>query len=518
VKRLLAVLLFVSSLAAAQRTADDWYASGVTAFNRGQFINAEAAFERAVALNPTAANWRWLGEARVRLKDYDGATTAFSVAIAKYRASGDVITANALQNRTNPYRQELEVYLLGQPVTPEKTLARLEPASGLLLGAYVNETGITSSDEVRLTRQLGSGLAVYFRYHKLIRAQDATLERQVFPTRLASAARKAGAALHLALEPNMPLAQVSEAVLSGFAQQARDSAVPVFVRFASEFNDPQNPWGANPELYKEKFRLAANVIRRIAPNAAMVWMPMASRYEVIERYYPGKAFVDWAGLSLYSPPYANGKLTQSNLRVSPLDAIAPFYARFAPHHPIQISEYASSHETTLTPDVDHSRFAATKLRLLYWGAMLRFPRLKSINWLDVDMIRSRFVTPSRAASRRNNYSLFTSPAKLEAFRELLTDPYFLRDPRLGSATRPVQLSSLPANRADLEIGAWVKAFEPFIDRVEYRLDGQFLGSSDRLPYRQRLPELSRGTKRLEVRAFNDAGKVVLSRVQNVTVR
>jgi hypothetical protein len=294
--------------------------------------------------------------------------------------------------------------------------------------------------------------------------------------------------------------------------------VPVFVRFASEFNDPSNAWSRDARLYVEKFRLASTVIRRVAPNAAMVWMPMASRYEVLDRYYPGADFVDWAGLSLYSVPYSNGDLRQNNLRVSPLDAIAPFYAKYAARHPIQISEYASSHESSLTPDADYSSFAVTKMRMLYWGAMLRFPRLKNINWLDVDMIRSRFIPPSRAAERRNNYSLVTHPGKLEVFKALLREPYFLRDPRLIAVRRPVRLSSVPANRDDLEIGAWVKTFEAFIARVEYRLDGRVFASSTTLPYRVRLPRLNPGSLVLEVRALDARGKVCLTRSQRVVVR
>jgi Glycosyl hydrolase family 26 len=320
------------------------------------------------------------------------------------------------------------------------------------------------------------------------------------------------------LEPSMPLAEVTESVVNAFARGVRDAGVPVFVRFASEFNDPANQWSRDPALYVQKFRLMADALHRIAPKAAAVWMPMASRLEVIDRYYPGAAYVDWAGLSVYSTPFSNGDAAQSNLRVSPLDAIAEFYNKYAPVHPIQISEYASSSETGLKPGMDFSGFAAQKMRMLYWGAMLRFPRLKNINWLDVDMLRSRFVVPSDSAERRNNYALFSNSAKLETFKSLLFEPYFLRDIEASSSATPSPLTALPANTRNLEIAAWVKTYDPTIARVVYSVSKRAFASSDTLPYRVTLPPLPAGTRTLTLTAYDASGQVLLTRSQRLTVR
>jgi tetratricopeptide (TPR) repeat protein len=512
------LLLGVAALA-QPRNPDQWYAAGQAAMQRGQYAAAEQAFSRAVQGNPSAANWRWLGEARVRLADYDGATQAFGTAILKYRALGDQLTANALENRTAPYRQAGEVYLLGaRPEAPE-TLARLEPNAGLLMGAYVAENGITRDNRIAMRDQLGTGLAVYFRYHNLIRPQDATTERPFFPTRLALAAQRDGAALHLALEPASGLARVTPEVVEAFARAVRDARIPVFVRFASEFNDPANPWGRDPRLFIEKFRLVADTLHRVARNAATVWMPMGSRFEVLDRYYPGARYVDWAGISLYSTPFANGDRNASNARVSPLDAVERFYMKYSARHPIQISEYAASHETLATPGADYTRFATQKMAMLYWGAMLKFPRLKNINWLDVDMIRSKYLPPARALERRNNYALLGNPAKLEVFKTVLSDPYFLRDPASTALSAPVPLPKLlPAGESSLEIAAWVKTFDPDVARVRYALNGATFASSNALPYRARLPALKRGTHTLTLTAFNSSGKLLLTRTMKLEVR
>jgi tetratricopeptide (TPR) repeat protein len=152
------------------RNADQWYAAGQDFLQARNFREAEQAFQNAVRLNPSAANWRWLGEARVKLEDYDGASTAFSKAIALYRSiKGQEITANALENQTNQYRQEGEFFLLDQAEPLKVKPAKLEPAAGMLLGSYVDETGINKRDgRINTMERVGIGFAVYFRYFNLI--------------------------------------------------------------------------------------------------------------------------------------------------------------------------------------------------------------------------------------------------------------------------------------------------------------------------------------------------------------
>ena len=516
---MMAIGLLCSLGLAQPRNADQWYAAGRRALQNRQYAAAEQAFEEAVKRNPTAANWRWLGEARVGLESYDGATTAFGSAILKYRASGDTLTANALENRVAPYRQQGDFYRLNQPILRPRSLARLEPTAGLMLGSYVDERGIDAGGNLVIPDRLGAGLAVYFRYHKLIDPAQVTQNQTVFPSRLAAAVQRVGGALHIALEPSMPLEQVTERIVTPFALAVRDSRIPVFVRFASEFNDPSQPWSKNPPLYKEKFRLVASLLHRIAPNAATVWMPMASRFEVLDSYYPGAEFVDWAGVSLYSTPFSNGDRNQSNSRVSPLDILEKFYAKYADRHPIQVSEYAASNETLLTPNIDYSAFATQKMRMLYWGAFLRLPRLKNINWLDVDMIRTRYLPPGRAAERRNNYALYDNPAKFEVFRSLLSEPYFVRDSLIEASAAPSPMPAvLKARPAGFEIAAWVKTYDPNVARVRYSLDGLDFAVASVLPYRAKLPALRVGQRLLTLRAFNASGKLLLTRSIRLEIR
>ena len=495
------------------RNANQWYVAGQAFFQLKDFKAAEEAFTNAVRLNPTAANWRWLGETRVKLEDYDGASLAFGKAIALYRKiRGQEITANALENLTNQYRQEGEFYLLDKAEPLNLKLAKLEPVSGMLLGTYVDETGINRDGRINTMERVGTGFAVYFRYFDLIEPRSATFEKPFFPFRFAAAVKRTGAAMHLALEPKMPLARVSQNLVTAFAKEAARSGIPIYLRFAAEFNDPANEWSRNPKLYVQKFRMVHDIMAKIAPNVAMVWMPMASRLEVIDQYFPGDAYVDWVGLSLYSLPFVNGNTRDSGERLNPLDAIKNFYAKYAQRHPMQISEYASSHRSLAAPKFGFSLFAQTKLRMLFWGAYLKFPRLKNINWLDLDMIDGSFVG-SRQVERRNDYRLFV-PGKREAYRELFFEPYFLARYDLENPVkRPIPIPEVLKYYSILRLGAWVKTYAPYIAKVDFLLDGKPISSSDRLPYSFELNtnSIKPGKHTLELRAFDVRGKRLMVR-------
>ncbi len=497
------------------RNADQWYTAGQAFYKLADYKQAEQAFLNAVKLNPTAVNWRWLGESRVKLENYDGASLAFGKAINLYRKiKGQEITANALEAMTNQYRQEGEFYWLDSAKPDNAKLAKLEPDSGMLLGSYVDETGINRQDgRINTMERVGTGFAVYFRYFNLIEPQNATDQKPFFPTRFAAAVKRTGAAMHLALEPKIPLARVTEKLVTAFAREAAKSGVPTYLRFAAEFNDPANEWSRNPKLYIEKFRLVHDIMARIAPNVAMVWMPMASRFEVIDQYFPGNTYVDWVGLSLYSLPFVNGNMNDSGERINPLDVIKNFYAKYTVRHPMQISEYGSSHRTLAAANQDFSLFAQTKLRMLFWGAYLKMPKLKNINWLDIDMIDGKYVASNRQIERRNDYRLFV-PGKREAYRELFFEPYFL--PRFdleNLVKRPLPMPEVLKFYGILRLGAWVKTYAPYIAKVDYFLDGKRISSSDRLPYAFELNTntIKTGQHILELRAFDARGKQLIAR-------
>ena len=512
---------WLPGLAAAPHTADGWYAAGQGAMKAGQYRQAAVDFAQAAALNPSAANWRWLGEAHEKSGDTTAAAAAFDRAIALYRKRGDVMTANALDHRVAPLRQTAELRLLGAPPPPDRTcnppLARLEPAGGLLMGTYVNEANLNrpADGAPRLSFPAAGDLdfAVYFRYFRLLPAGQG----EVFPTRFIQAVKAAGGAAHLAVEPRLPLAQVTEAYILPFAQAARASGVPIYLRFAGEMNDPSNAWSRDPAAYRAAFTRVARVMHRLAPNVAMVWMPMASRLESIGAYYPGAESVDWAGLSLYSVPFENGRLERPNDALHPTDLIEGFYRQYACLHPIQLSEYAASHRSQAAPGRDFTPFALQQMRETYWGAMLHFPRLKNINWLDLDMTTATGITKS--TQRLNDYRLYAVPAKLSVLETVMGEPYFR-----ASVTRPVLplgSQAWPASvepAADLRGAVWLKT-AALVQGLRLTLDGRPVATESTLPYRFTLPRssLGSGVHVLQLGVTLENGNPI-TRTQTFTVR
>jgi tetratricopeptide (TPR) repeat protein len=499
-------------LAAAQpggspRNADQWYAQGRAQFQAGNFKAAAQSFAQAVKLNPTASNWRNLADSQVALGQYDEATQAYDQAIAKYKAFGDkgnLQNAAALTAIANPYRQEAELYWL-DGAAPNQKLAKHEPNNGLLLGVYVDEKGIQQDGTLRIPLRAHMDFAVYFRYFKL-RIPGNLGSNDLFPQRLAAAATRTDSAIHVSLEPAVALSAISEAMLMPFAQAANTAKLPIFLRFASEMNDKKNAWSQDARLYREKFCLVHKVMARIAPNVAMVWMPMPSSLEAMEPYYPGKNCVDWAGLSLYSTPFLNGDTNRPGLRLSPIDVIKPFYQRYAGDHPIQISEYAASSRSLADGDQDFIAFAVAKMQMLYWGAYFKYPRLKNINWLDIDMISGQFVQ-SGAVERKNDYRLFDIPEKINVMRELGKEPYFItKFTAPPPSLRPQPFPTTVAATGTIRAGFWLKTFEPYPSKIVVTL------------FEIEAQRLSKGQHVLKWQVFGSNAAVVLTKELKFTVK
>lgn len=463
-----------------------------------KLTEAQQAHWNALQATPSAAGWRALADDLAAAGQPDAAAGAYAQAVQIYQSKGDAMTAAALENLAQPFQQQAQPYLLGRSAPPEQPLARLEPPAGLLLGISTIH-GYPHRDP----------FPVHFIYWHYTQPQPD------FPISAVNTAKAHGAALHLALEPQMALGELDDGAIRDFARQVRAAELPVFIRFASEMNDPQNRWSGDPAAYRAGFARFARIIHAEAPNAAMVWMPMPAPLERIEPYYPGADAVDWAGLSLYSAPFRNGDANDPQLRAHPLAQVDAFYRRYSPAHPIQLSEYAASHRSGAKPTEDFSAYAAAKTRETYWGAVLNYPRLKNINWLDEDMFGSG--GNGKDSTRLNDYSLFASPAKLKAVQELWQLDSVFRD-FAGSqctncaVTQPLPFPARLSVSGDLTGMLWLQTFGEAA-QVKLLLDGEPMEVEQGLPHRFTLPAeaLSSGAHTLEVRTVDESGGLMLAR-------
>ncbi|HEY9196818.1 MAG TPA: glycosyltransferase family 2 protein, partial [Mucilaginibacter sp.] len=102
------------------------------------------------------------------------------------------------------------------------------------------------------------------------------------------------------------LAGVYDQYINTIAIQVRDLNRPVFLRFAHEPDNPLRPWsersGNNAEDYKAAWKYVHNLfINNHAYNAVWVWNPW--KPDSTLKYFPGKKYVDWIGVTALNYDY-----------------------------------------------------------------------------------------------------------------------------------------------------------------------------------------------------------------------
>jgi cellulose synthase (UDP-forming) len=88
--------------------------------------------------------------------------------------------------------------------------------------------------------------------------------------------------------------------LDRFSKQIKALQRPVFIRFAHEADNPQYPWSAAGGNTAEEFKAAWRYVhdyfdRNQAHNVIWVWNPW--KPEAVNRYFPGRQYVDWIGVT-----------------------------------------------------------------------------------------------------------------------------------------------------------------------------------------------------------------------------
>lgn len=303
------------------------------------------------------------------------------------------------------------------------TGAKHEPVAGCLLGAYIDldfTLTETIKDATGRVRRLpapfealtGKPHATYFFY-------------MGYGSRLATdwvtQLGQENKIVHIALEPNNGLEYVrDDAYLTALARQLGQTKVPIFLRFASEMNGPWVKYSGDAALYREKFRLVAQVMRREAPNVAMVWAPYATPQRTIPNYYPGDAYVDWVGVNIYSVTYFNQDRRQPGANVHPVDLLDHVYRLYASRKPIMVGEFGVTHWSAVE-QASTEPFARRMLRGFYEALPRVYPRVKCINYFNANNMEL-------AHRRNNNYAITQNPNLLKTYQQIIQNPYFLSAP------------------------------------------------------------------------------------------
>jgi len=394
---------------------------------------------------------------------------------ALYRAKGLNDAAIIADNEASALGAQLRLFVQtpvsARSAASRTTNAALEPVTGCYLGAFIDrdehlgapfyETDLSQSYRspeqffAATGRSLGSQFT-YLTYGK------------PFPRAWANRLKARGTIPQIAWEPTSSKAYSDNArtlgqvrddeYLRDFARQIRDFDFPVFIRFASEMNGfwtrKQYGWNGDAKMYREKFRLVHRVLHAVAPRVATIWCvnnpPLANAFN----YYPGDDGCDWVGVNFYAVPFHEDQISKPAFDENPLALLDPIYARYGARKPIAICEFAASHEA----NADHKPrpdFAVSRIRLVYGALPLLYPRVKLVDWFNLDTLR--FRTPGKTP---NNYLLTDSSPVLRAWQSATDNPHFLGS--YLALDNPIPPIYVPLGAQHLSspttIGVWARSF------------------------------------------------------------
>jgi len=421
---------------------------------------------------------------------------------------GDVKLQRAEQIRTTieVYRQDSDQERLRAAARPASAqLAKFEPAFGAYIGMYSEQDPKVGNYFTNIDDVYGKKHAIYLAYAHF---------GQPFPAIYAQRAKEAGGALQIAWEPDDGLSPVVDgAYLREWAREAKASGIPIFLRFAGEMNGNWINWHGNPEAYISKFRMLHDVFAQEAPNVAMVWSPSDTPASDIDRYYPGDAYVDWVGVSLYIEPYENGDPSvPPMLATSQVERLTRIYNTYAARRPIVLSETGVPHYSHATSE-DFTEWGKLNLQRLYEIMPYKYPRLKAITYFNVDQGQGK---------ARNDYLLSDNSEIQNFYSRLISNPYLLSSvsqgaqPADGNGYVPLDADHQTFTKTT-RLVPFIKIPDVYIGKVEYELNGRFLAAQSNLPYGIELQAgaVPEGSV-LKIRVYNKAGKLVASRSYGIS--
>jgi hypothetical protein len=238
----------------------------------------------------------------------------------------------------------------------------------------------------------------------------------------------------LTLMPENGLDAITESAVDDLGSSLADynaRGVEVFVRFGHEMNGSWYPWCQRPAAYVKAFRQVADAVHQLAPKSAMVWAPnygggypfpdggfnaqpgtadfagldinkdgvLTMADDPYGPYYPGDAYVDWVGLTLYhwgnSWPWGKNDLPEANEFASQVrgtykgllgdqTSVPDFYATYAVGHnkPFTIAETSALYNPGQNGASNYDIKMDWINQVFAPNIATEFPRLKMLLWFE----------------------------------------------------------------------------------------------------------------------------------------
>ena len=261
-----------------------------------------------------------------------------------------------------------------------------------------------------------------------------------FPVAQAQRAQKLGGRLMVTWEPwsgavrdeNWSCRRVAQGAydpyIRQYARAVRQCGAPVLIRLAHEMNGDWYPWGTayvtddarhndnSPADYVAMWQRVVRIFRvEGARNASWVWAPNIvyqtafNSYERqradLEDLYPGDAWVDWVGLSIYNdgarrPWRSFGQLFDGSYRI-----VAGLTDK-----PMMIAELGVTEQGAPRGQSKAQWISDTFLQEI----PRRYPRVKLVNYFFRD----------KTNEGESNFRFDSSPDALAAFRSVVASPLY----------------------------------------------------------------------------------------------
>ena len=286
----------------------------------------------------------------------------------------------------------------------EIELSPYEPLHGAYLGAYVLANPQIEFDITQFEDAVGKEMAVAVRHYQL---------GDPFPDKWLLECLAQKKAPHIVITPQSLTRPYEKAALEETALKFKDTyGIPVFIEFypsPKEFGDPGQ--------YISYFQLAREIFAHHAPNAVFVWgIDMEDVYDSMV-YYPGDDYVDWVGLRMYFPIYKDHEPYEVDID----KYLTYFYNMYQDKKPMMISKLAISHYSK-KGHAFYVEEAITIMNHLYTQLPVHYPRIKAINYIDIDNTK---VAPGDTGS--DNFSVSTEPKITRAYKDAIGDSYYLQN-------------------------------------------------------------------------------------------
>jgi len=507
--KIILIILLMSSMCHAQYySADEYYAEGKKLLDIKKYEQAIPLLEKAVELNPTAANYRALAEAYEGAEIFPKAVEAYRKEAAIYRKKGDINAAIVEEQKANSLDVQFEIYFAVPAEKNNTKLAKGEPQRGCYTGAYIEDDRRILGNFEKFNKYTGKNHSSFYAYIHY---------GEPFPKAWCEKIKSLGAIPHIAWEPNDGLDKVKDDQYSqAFADEAAGLKWPVFLRFASEMNGDWTAYYGNPKLYKEKFKLVHNIFEKRAPKVIMLWSPNSIPQSNITDYYPGDEYVDWVGVNIYSVHHHAGDIERDAEKEDPTYLLEYIYKLYGEKKPIQVSEFASTHFCKACGQ-DVTEFGLLKMGQMYGTIPLMFPRVKCINWFDCNTIEET----EYEVTSPNNYSLTDNLKILNYYRKLISCDYFIEKINTdGKAEIPDYEFSLFKDNSSIEgKGLICSSVRSYLKKpcVNYYIDGKKINSLTEAPYYLNISEKP-GNHTLKARLEGDGRGVISSKEIKFTIK